>query len=186
MQREASVRRARTARGLTMLVLVLCAARRRCRPSSPRDGPRACSLHRWRLAALIWGALAVQVVATRGDACHAGLRRRFTSSRTWRRLASSVAESARRRGVGRRRQGRSTNGVTIALNGGMLPASQAAVDVRGHRRDLEFANSAVLEHPVLPWLGDVFAWPAPLPLANTFSVGDVLIVVGRVRRGVDR
>jgi hypothetical protein len=33
---------------------------------------------------------------------------------------------------------------------------------------------------VLPWLGDVFAWPAPLPLANTFSVGDLVIVLGVV------
>jgi len=31
---------------------------------------------------------------------------------------------------------------------------------------------------VLPWLGDIFAWPAPMPLANTFSVGDILIVLG--------
>ncbi|MBK5250797.1 MAG: DUF5317 family protein, partial [Actinomycetales bacterium] len=44
--------------------------------------------------------------------------------------------------------------------------------------DSGFTNSAVVDHPVLPWLGDVFAWPDPLPLANVFSVGDVLIAVG--------
>jgi hypothetical protein len=70
------------------------------------------------------------------------------------------------------------NGVTIALNGGVLPASARAVAAAGLDTDGEFANSAVLDHPVLPWLGDVFAWPAPLPLANVFSVGDVIVVVG--------
>jgi hypothetical protein len=72
------------------------------------------------------------------------------------------------------------NGVTIALNGGVLPARAGAVAAAGIDPDPAFANTAVLAHPVLPWLGDVFAWPAPLPLANTFSVGDVLIVAGVV------
>lgn len=74
--------------------------------------------------------------------------------------------------------GAAINGVVIALNGGTLPASAAAVAAAGIERDSIFANSAVLDHPVLPWFGDVFAWPAPLPLANTFSVGDVLIAIG--------
>ncbi|MGC4173720.1 DUF5317 domain-containing protein [Demequina sp.] len=73
-----------------------------------------------------------------------------------------------------------SNGVVIALNGGTLPASADAVARAGIDHGTEFANSAVLENPTLLWLGDVFAWPAPLPLANTFSVGDVLIVVGAV------
>jgi hypothetical protein len=74
--------------------------------------------------------------------------------------------------------GAALNGITIALNGGTLPASRAAAEAAGFDPELAFANSAVVEDPVLPWLGDVFAWPAPLPLANTFSVGDVLIVLG--------
>jgi Family of unknown function (DUF5317) len=74
--------------------------------------------------------------------------------------------------------GAACNGVTIALNGGTLPASAQAVRRAGISADEQFLNSAVLPHPVLPWLGDVFAWPQPLPLANVFSVGDVLIVLG--------
>jgi len=70
------------------------------------------------------------------------------------------------------------NGVVIAINGGTLPASAEAVERAGLEANGDFANSAVLEDPKLLWLGDVFAWPAPLPLANTFSIGDVLIVVG--------
>ena len=71
-----------------------------------------------------------------------------------------------------------SNGVTIAVNGGTLPASADAVARAGLDQTGGFNNTAVLEDPKLPWLGDIFAWPAPLPLANTFSVGDVLIVIG--------
>lgn len=71
------------------------------------------------------------------------------------------------------------NGVAIALNGGTLPASASALARAGKQMDPnEFANSGVLDDPYLPWLGDQFAIPAGLPLANVFSVGDVLIVVG--------
>jgi len=41
-----------------------------------------------------------------------------------------------------------------------------------------FLNSGTVAHPVLGFLGDVFAWPVRLPFANVFSVGDVLIVLG--------
>jgi hypothetical protein len=74
--------------------------------------------------------------------------------------------------------GAACNAGTIALNGGTLPASADAVRRAGIAPDEQFLNSAVLPDPVLPWLGDVFAWPQPLPLANVFSVGDVLIVLG--------
>jgi hypothetical protein len=74
--------------------------------------------------------------------------------------------------------GAASNGVTIALNGGTLPARAAALDAAGFEPDLAFENSGVLADPVLPWLGDVFAWPEPLPLSNVFSVGDVLVVLG--------
>ena len=71
------------------------------------------------------------------------------------------------------------NGVTIALNGGTLPASAAALRLAGVvETPGEFINSAVLSDPVFPLLGDIFVWPAPLPLANVFSFGDVVIVFG--------
>jgi hypothetical protein len=75
--------------------------------------------------------------------------------------------------------GAALNGVTIALNGGTLPASEAAQRLAGiESTSGEFINSAALAHPVLPLFGDIFAWPAPLPLANVFSLGDVVIVFG--------
>jgi hypothetical protein len=75
--------------------------------------------------------------------------------------------------------GAASNGVTIAVNGGTLPASQSALERAGlHLTPGEFLNSGVLEHPRLGFLGDVFAVPEALPLSNVFSVGDVVIVVG--------
>ena len=75
--------------------------------------------------------------------------------------------------------GAASNGVTIALNGGTLPASARALDAAGLTLDPnDFVNSGVLAHPNLPWLGDVFWIPAGWPLANVFSIGDLLIVLG--------
>ena len=72
-----------------------------------------------------------------------------------------------------------SNGVTIAINGGQLPAREGALRTAGI--DLtpdQFVNSGILPDPQLAFLGDVFAVPAGYPLANVFSIGDVLIVAG--------
>lgn len=75
--------------------------------------------------------------------------------------------------------GAATNGITIALNGGTLPASRSALATAGiHLKPGEFLNSGVLAHPHLGFLGDVFAIPDGFPLSNVFSVGDALIVIG--------
>jgi hypothetical protein len=75
--------------------------------------------------------------------------------------------------------GAASNGVTIAANDGTLPASASALAAAHiHKDPTVFLNSGTVAHPVLGFLGDVFAWPAPLPFANTFSVGDLLIVAG--------
>ena len=75
--------------------------------------------------------------------------------------------------------GGALNGITIALNGGQLPASRPALEMAGIEvAKGEFINSGVINDPVLPLFGDIFVWPEPLPLANVFSFGDVLIVIG--------
>jgi len=75
--------------------------------------------------------------------------------------------------------GAATNGVTIALNDGTLPASARAVAGAGLELDPNnFVNSGVLADARLPWLGDIFWIPEGWPLANVFSIGDALIVVG--------
>lgn len=75
--------------------------------------------------------------------------------------------------------GGALNGIAIAANGGVMPARPEAVRVAGLETvPGEFVNSGVVRDPVVPWLGDVFAVPHGVPLANVFSVGDVLLLVG--------
>jgi hypothetical protein len=75
--------------------------------------------------------------------------------------------------------GAALNGVTIAVNGGTLPASATALRLAGITEKAgDFANSGVLAHPHLAFLGDVFALPSSWPLANVFSIGDVIILIG--------
>ncbi|WP_146906195.1 DUF5317 family protein [Cellulomonas aerilata] len=139
---------------------------------------RSLLLHRWRSPWTIWTALALQVVLVQAVLPQAlapvlhvatyavGLGFLWANRRT----AGVLVVGA----------GAALNGVTITLNGGVLPASPSAVAAAGLQHDASFDNSAVVPDAVLPWLGDVLAWPQPLPLANTFSVGDVLIVLGVV------
>jgi hypothetical protein len=70
------------------------------------------------------------------------------------------------------------NFVAIAANGGVMPASHAALARAGSLpAPGHFINSTQLAHPHLLFLGDVFAIPAPWA-HNVFSVGDVVIAVG--------
>lgn len=160
-----------------MLVVALCAFGV-VSPLLAGRWPAGLLLHKWRLPVLIWAALALQVVALEVEMPHA-------LAATLHVLTYAVAFAflwlnRRVGGVWVVAAGAMTNGIVIAVNGGTLPASAWAVKAAGLDGDLAFANSAVVDHPILPWLGDAFAWPSPLPLANTFSVGDVLIVVGVV------
>ena len=72
------------------------------------------------------------------------------------------------------------NGIAIAANGGVMPASPEALATAGLTAGDGFANSAAVEGARVAWLGDVLAVPASLPLANVFSVGDVLLAAGFV------
>ncbi len=76
------------------------------------------------------------------------------------------------------------NAAAIVANGGLMPASEEALRAAGRWDLLEQAgmvynNSGVIGPGTRLWfLGDVFAVPAGLPLANVFSLGDVLLALG--------
>jgi hypothetical protein len=75
--------------------------------------------------------------------------------------------------------GAALNLLAITANGGVMPASPAALVAAGLPVDEPgFQNSTAVDDPRLAFLGDVFAIPASWPLSNVFSVGDVLIGVG--------
>jgi hypothetical protein len=71
------------------------------------------------------------------------------------------------------------NLLAIAANHGVMPATNAALHLAGRDVVTEgFSNSNAVAHARFAFLGDVFAVPKGVPLANVFSVGDVLLVVG--------
>jgi hypothetical protein len=71
-----------------------------------------------------------------------------------------------------------SNLAAITANGGVMPASPGAVAALGLGPAEGFSNSVVMTDPALQPLTDIFALPAWLPMANVFSVGDVLIGLG--------
>src|SRR5919197_973989 len=64
--------------------------------------------------------------------------------------------------------------VAFAANGGRMPASAAAAEAAGVDHLTNVSTAATR----LRFLGDVFALPRQLPLANMFSIGDILIGLG--------
>ncbi len=76
--------------------------------------------------------------------------------------------------------GAASNLAAIAANGGYMPAGAAAMAALGKTDPTLYSNSAVVAHPALEPLTDIFALPAWIPFANIFSVGDLLIGLGVV------
>lgn len=77
--------------------------------------------------------------------------------------------------------GGTLNLLAIAANGGVMPADAHALQRAGWpSASDQFENSIALADPKLLFLGDVFAVPRWLPLANVFSVGDIILVLGGI------
>jgi hypothetical protein len=75
--------------------------------------------------------------------------------------------------------GGACNVAAIAANGGTMPASRTALAAAGMPIAHDgFGNSGAVSHARLAFLGDIFSIPKSLPLANVFSIGDVLLLVG--------
>jgi hypothetical protein len=93
--------------------------------------------------------------------------------------------------------GAALNLTVVVANGGQMPASpEALLAVYGAAAvpAEHFSNSVLAGSTThLALLGDIFYLPRPVPLANVFSIGDVLIalggawfVAGTMRRGARR
>jgi Family of unknown function (DUF5317) len=80
--------------------------------------------------------------------------------------------------------GAALNLVAVVANGGAMPSSPDAWLALTGVAELpvtHFSNSVLMgPDTVFPFLGDVFVWPEPLPLANVFSIGDAIIAIGAV------
>lgn len=69
------------------------------------------------------------------------------------------------------------NLAAITANGGFMPTSAEALSTAGLPPG-DYLNSIVIANPALQPLTDIYAIPASLPMANVFSIGDVLIAIG--------
>jgi Family of unknown function (DUF5317) len=70
-----------------------------------------------------------------------------------------------------------SNVAAITANGGHMPALPSALRAAGLHFE-QSRNSARMSAPHLSWLVDRWGAPDWVPLANVFSVGDVLIAAG--------
>ena len=73
--------------------------------------------------------------------------------------------------------GMGLNLVAILANHGTMPVTYDAMRAAGRSEAVQ-ANSTASSDPTLPWLVDRWAAPDWIPVANVFSVGDVVIAVG--------
>ncbi|MFV2063053.1 MAG: DUF5317 domain-containing protein [Chloroflexota bacterium] len=80
--------------------------------------------------------------------------------------------------------GAALNLIVVIANGGAMPSAPDAWLALNGVAEVpvaHFSNSVLIGPGTwFPFLGDVFVWPRPLPLANVFSIGDVIIAVGAV------
>jgi Family of unknown function (DUF5317)/Major Facilitator Superfamily len=128
---------------------------------------------------LVVAALAVQL-ALFGPVGHAAPHRIFGYAHiaTYVLLLAFVVANRARRSLLPLAAGVLLNGIAISANGGWMPVGEGALHALGEGRTSGANVSVHAER--LRFLGDVFALPRALPLANVFSVGDVLIGLGMV------
>jgi hypothetical protein len=81
-------------------------------------------------------------------------------------------------GVGLIALGGALNALVIVANDGVMPADPSLVVEPAQRGGEGFVNSGVVAHPHLAFLGDIIATPRSWPMANVYSVGDVVILLG--------
>jgi hypothetical protein len=78
--------------------------------------------------------------------------------------------------------GAALNMLVVVANGGYMPSAPHAWELLNGLAVVpttDFSNSALIgPGTTLPFLADVFVLPRPVPFANVFSLGDVLIGIG--------
>jgi hypothetical protein len=136
----------------------------------------------WPLAV---GGLAVQVVLfARPVAEHVGSEGPVIYVLSTLAVMAALLRNLTRPGLVVIAVGAALNLVAVLANGGAMPSSPEAWMALNGVAELpvsHFSNSVLIGPDTLvPFLGDIFVWPRPLPLANVFSIGDVIIAVGAV------
>ena len=149
--------------------------------------PRRLALVRLRASWVVFVALAVQLVlfTSVSDVFHLPVSETTTHVVTYAALLAFVVANVAQPGFAIAALGCGLNAVVIIANGGRMPVSLASWTATGQSaedltRDGVY-NNVVLAHDAhLGWLGDVFPLPQMVPLANSLSIGDLLILLGVV------
>jgi hypothetical protein len=129
---------------------------------------------------LFFGAVVLQIAAfpfaflpwTTGDATQKGL---WLASYLL--LLAAAVANRRLAGVPIAALGMLANLAAIVANGGRMPVAAEAMRAAGDSYAVR-NNSIQSADPTLSWLVDRWAAPDWIPLANVFSVGDLVIAVG--------
>jgi Family of unknown function (DUF5317)/Major Facilitator Superfamily len=138
-----------------------------------------------RASWLVFVALGIQIVLF-SPASHL-LRLPVSESNahvaTYAALLAFVVANIRRPGLPLAALGCGLNTLVIAANGGRMPVSLASWTATGRPASElvkrgHYDNVVLASHAHFGWLGDVFALPRAVPLANSLSVGDLLLLVG--------
>jgi hypothetical protein len=93
-------------------------------------------------------------------------------------LALAAVANVRLPGAPVAAAGMLSNLAAVLANGGDMPMTESARLGAGLEAHAIVNNSEAIANPSLPWLVDRFAAPGWLLVANVYSVGDVLILVG--------
>ncbi len=99
-------------------------------------------------------------------------------------VLAALLRNLRLPGMGILGLGAGLNLVAVLANGGYMPSSpEAWIQLTGsaalpvdHYTNVALIGPATL----FPFLGDIFVFPPPLPMATAFSVGDALIALGAI------
>lgn len=134
---------------------------------------------RWAWVAVAGLAIQLALFTPTGDAIAGGAGPAIYVGSTLA-VFAAVLRNVRLPGMAIVALGSISNLAAIIANGGFMPADAGALATAGFTDAGSHTNSVVLEHPALQPLTDIFAVPAGIPMANVYSVGDVLIALGIV------
>jgi Family of unknown function (DUF5317) len=130
--------------------------------------------HRW----LVWGAIGIQTLLVSGPWTTPHTLGQVVHVGTYVMAAGFAFANRKLPGVTLISIGGMLNLAAIVANGGVMPASAAALRSAGYLSREGFSNSGEVPDANLAWLGDIFSIPAGWPLANVFSIGDIVVVLG--------
>jgi hypothetical protein len=147
---------------------------------------RAVSRLRLRSVSLFYAAIVLQVVAfpfaflpwTTPDPLQ-----RVLWLASYALLVIGASRNAHLRGVRVIVVGMALNLVAVVANAGRMPVLPQAMHGAGHDYGVRM-NSVADADPRIDWLVDRWAAPDWVPLANVFSVGDVVIALGAFALGL--